>query len=141
MSLVKNNNNSGSVGVKKSLNFTAQVADVIMSINKKSAWKDRTNKLIKTLNNQTNNSNVMTEDDIDKLFGRCALPEKALGPTKVSTEIAETWGTACPKNFTKSVKFLKMEDEADKFLTGLPEEEEADEDKIDRLFMNHHEDQ
>ena len=64
------------------------------------------------------------EDDIDKLFGRCALPEKPIGPTKVSTEIAETWGTSCPKNFTKSVKFLKMEDEADKFLTGLPEEDD-----------------
>jgi hypothetical protein len=72
MSLVKNNNNSGPVVGKKSLNFTAQVADVIMSINKKSAWKGKTNKLTKTLNNHGNNSNIMTEDDIDKMFGRCA---------------------------------------------------------------------
>lgn len=110
MSLVKNNNNSGSLAVKKNLNFTAQVADVIMSITKKSAWKDKTGtKLIKTLNNQPNHSNIMTEDDIDKLFGRCGNYEKAAGPTKVSTEVAETWGIG-GKNFTKSVKFLRMED-------------------------------
>jgi hypothetical protein len=60
MSLVKNNNNSGSIAVKKSLNFTAQVADAIMLVNKKSTWKGKTNKLIKTLNNNANNSNVMT---------------------------------------------------------------------------------
>lgn len=74
MSLMKNNNNSGSVGLKKSLNLTTQVADAIMSYNKKSAWKSRTNKLIKTLTNQpiNPNSNIMTEDDIDRLFGRCS---------------------------------------------------------------------
>lgn len=71
---MKNNNNSGSVGIKKSLNLTAQVSDAIMSYNKKGGWKSRTSKLIKTLTNQHQNpnSNIMTEDDIDKLFGRCS---------------------------------------------------------------------
>lgn len=111
MSLVKNNNNSGSLAVKRNLNFTAQVADVIMSINKKGGWKDKTgNKLIKTMNNHPNNSNIMTEDDIDRLFGRCGAPDQAVGPTKVSTEVAETWGVAGVRNFTRSVKFLRMED-------------------------------
>lgn len=82
---MKNNNNSGTVGLKKSLNFTAQVADVILSINKKCSWKEKTNKLIKTMNNKANNSNLMTQDDIDKLFGRCPQQNKPLGPTKVST--------------------------------------------------------
>lgn len=110
MSLVKNNNNSGSIALKKSLNFTAQVADVIMSINKKSTWKGKTNKLTKTLNNNTNKSNIMTEDDIDKLFGRCSTKEKVTAPTKVSTEVAEVWGVGLHRNFTASVKFLKMDD-------------------------------
>lgn len=110
MSLMKNNNNSGSVALKKSLNFTAQVADVIMSINKKGSWKEKTNKLIKTMNNKPNTSNIMTEDDIDRLFGRFNQQDKGVGPTKVSTEIADTWGAGYVRNFTKSVKFLRMDD-------------------------------
>jgi hypothetical protein len=60
---MKNYSNSGSVGLKKSLNLTTQVADTIVSINKKSTLKGRTNKLIKTLtyNPNNQNSNVMTE--------------------------------------------------------------------------------
>lgn len=124
MSLVKNNNNSGSVKIKKSLNLTAQVTNAIMSYNRKSAWKSRTNKLIKTLTNQAHNphSNIMTEDDIDKLFGRCNTGmENALAPTKVSTEVTEALGGEGYRNFIKSVKFLRMDDESDKFLTGIPQ--------------------
>lgn len=120
---MKNNNNSGSVGIKKSLNLTAQVSDVIMSYNKKNTWKSTTNKLIKTLTNQIHNphSNIMTEDDIDKLFGRCSAGlENAMAPTKVSTEVTEALGRYAHRNFIKSVKFLRMDDESDKFLTGIP---------------------
>jgi hypothetical protein len=62
MSLMKNNNNSSSVGIKKSLNLTAQVNDAIMSYNQRSGWKSRTSKLVKTLTNQVQNphSNLMT---------------------------------------------------------------------------------
>lgn len=87
MSLMKNNNNSGSVAYKRSYNFTAQVADLLLSINKKNRSKPKTSKLIKTLNNQDNNSNCMTEDDIDKLFGRPKTANKLISHAKISTEV------------------------------------------------------
>jgi hypothetical protein len=78
--------------------------------NKKGSWKSKTNKLVKTLNNQGCNphSNIMTEDDIDKLFGKPKVTESALAQTKVSTENVESWGYDNVRNFTNSVKFLRM---------------------------------
>lgn len=59
---MKNYCNSNQASLKKKLNLTAQFSDDIISINKLGSFKNRTNKLIKTLtyypNNQ--NSNVMT---------------------------------------------------------------------------------
>jgi hypothetical protein len=51
-------------------------------------------------------------------------------PTKVSTEITEVLGSNAHRNFTKAVKFLRIDDDFDKFLTGIPESS-TDEDKID----------
>lgn len=67
---MKNYCNSNEASVKKKLNLTAQVSDDIISINKLGSFKNRTNKLIKTLTYHPNNksSNIMTEDDIEKLF-------------------------------------------------------------------------
>lgn len=63
----------------------------------------------------------MTEDDIDKLFGKCKLAvENAITQNKISTEIPDVWVRAHNRTFTNNVKFLKMEDETDKFLTGIP---------------------
>jgi len=83
MSLIKNNTNAPCLGPRKALNLTAQVNEAIMSYNNKAVWKSKTSNLIKTLTNQVknSNSNVMTEDDIDRLFGR----EKVTPLNKVST--------------------------------------------------------
>lgn len=60
-----------SEAVKKNMNITAHVAEALKGINKKSNWKSKTSKMTKTLTGKTLNSkpNVMTEDDIEKLFG------------------------------------------------------------------------
>ena len=66
---MKTSKNSSALA-KKNMNLTAQISDVLRPINKKNSWKSKTNKLIKTANNKTLNHhpNVMTEDDIDRLF-------------------------------------------------------------------------
>lgn len=87
---MKYNNKNGSGAMKKSMNLTAQVGDAIKSYAKKSTWKNKTNKMTKTLTGKTLTSKPtpMTEDDIDRLFGNASKEkEKDLGPTKVSTEI------------------------------------------------------
>ncbi len=60
---MKSYNNTGSTGLKKCFNLTAQVADTIISVNNKNGvWKSKTSKMIKTLTNQASNpnSNIMT---------------------------------------------------------------------------------
>ena len=84
------NNKNGSGTMKKSMNLTAQVGDAIKSNPKKSTWKNKTNKMTKTLTakNIASKPTPMTEEDIDRLFGNTSKEkEKDLGPTKVSTEI------------------------------------------------------
>ncbi len=43
-----------------------------------------------------------------------------LVPTKVSTEVGEAGGFFKNRDFVNSVKFLQIDDEFDKFLSGLP---------------------
>jgi len=43
-----------------------------------------------------------------------------LVPTKVSTEVGDAGGFFKNKDFVSSVKFLKVDDEFDKFLSGFP---------------------
>ena len=75
---MKYNNKNASEVVKKTLNLTAQLSDAVKHSSKRANWKNQTNK--------------MTEDDIDKLFGNHSKEkEKEPGPTKVSTEIPEVW--------------------------------------------------
>ena len=140
MSLMKNNSKTGCQVPRKGFNLTAQVNEAILSYNNnKAVWKCRTSKLIKTLTNQgiNSNSNVMTEDDIDRLFGRERIGEKGAALNKVSTEVTETWGASVYRNFTNLVKFLQIKDSYDKFLTGIPDEF-GDEDRIDELFVKDH---
>ena len=70
---MKNYCNTNQASLKKKLNLTTQFNDDIISINKLGSLKGRTNKLIKTLtyNPNNQNSNLMTEDDIEKLFKKC----------------------------------------------------------------------
>ena len=87
---MKYNNKNASGLMKKSMNMTAQVGDALKSFPKKSTWKNKTNKMTKTLTGKTMTSKPtpLTEDDIDRLFGnhsRGKQKEKDLGPTKVST--------------------------------------------------------
>lgn len=67
---MKSTHKNNSTITKKALNLTAQVSDAIKSLNKKSAIKNTTGKLARTTNGRTLNPkpNIMTEDDIDKLF-------------------------------------------------------------------------
>lgn len=62
MSLTKKNSNATQLGLKKCLNFTAQVSEAIAGYNKKAGWNNKTCKLIKTLTNQSQkpNPNIMT---------------------------------------------------------------------------------
>ena len=59
---MKHNNKNLNTLVKNNLTLTAQVADALKSINKKSGWKNKTNKMMKTLAGKTMNSkpNAMT---------------------------------------------------------------------------------
>lgn len=108
MSLVKKSSQVPQPGGKKCLNLTAQVSEAIASYNKKGAWNNKTCKLIKTLTNQgpSPKHQAMTEDDIDKLFGKNIKTEKS--PKMLH------------RDFISPVKFLKIDDEFDKFLTGIP---------------------
>ena len=67
---MKYNNKNASGVLKKAMNMTAQVSDVTKALSRKAGWKNKTNKLTKTITGKTMNSkpNGMTEDDIDRLF-------------------------------------------------------------------------
>lgn len=61
------------VGVITTL--TSDVSHILRAINSNTLWKNSTGKLNKTNNKQntltkTNKKNIMTEEDIDKLFSR-----------------------------------------------------------------------
>ena len=58
----------------------------------------------------------MTEQDIDKLFNR----SKSKTKTQHNQHQEEWKKTKLVKDFANSVKFLKIDDEADKLLNGLP---------------------
>lgn len=55
---------------KKNMNLTAQISDVLRSYQKQQTWKSKTNKMTETVGCQNicQDSNPMTEDDIDVLF-------------------------------------------------------------------------
>lgn len=55
---------------KKNMNITANVGEVIKKNHKKTPWKNKTSKLTKTLTGKTlaEKPNVMTEEDIERLF-------------------------------------------------------------------------
>lgn len=55
---------------KKNLILTANVAEVLKKEGKKTIWKNKTSKLVKTIIGKTlaEKPNLMTEDDIEKLF-------------------------------------------------------------------------
>lgn len=52
------------------MNITTNFGEAIKAHNKKSNWKSKTTKMTKTLTGKTLTSkpNIMTEDDIEKLF-------------------------------------------------------------------------
>ena len=87
---MKQNHKNLQLNHKNNLTLTTQVADALKSINKKATWKNKTNKLTKTLVGKTLNSkpNPMTEEDIDMLFNNHSKEKgKEVARTKVSTEV------------------------------------------------------
>ena len=89
--------------------LTSDVSNILRAINTNGLWKNSTTKLNKTTNKQNtltkaNKKNVMTEEDIDKLFSR--------SKSKNRTEcLNDDWKRSKPiKDFANSVKFLKVDD-------------------------------
>lgn len=110
---------------KKNMNITANVAEALKKYNKKTQWKNKTAKLISTLTAKTITSkpNVMTEEDIEKLFSNHTKDKLSeVPPTKVSTEVDDCGPYIRRKDFVECVNFLKLDDETDRLLSGLPEE-------------------
>lgn len=69
--------------------------------------------MTKTLTGKTLTSkpNMMTQDDIEKLFKNHSKEKQStLVPTKVSTEVGDACGPFKNKDFVSSVKFLKIDD-------------------------------
>jgi hypothetical protein len=86
------------------------------------SWKGASIKMHKTktaLLNEQNTPNRMTEQDVEKLF------EKSNEKMRMRTEISKPARTITeasnhrPRDFTL-VKFLQIEEDYDKFLTGFP---------------------
>lgn len=99
---------------------TTDVTHILKTINSNANWKNSSGKFNKTvtskpLNNTINpKKNIMTEEDIDRLFN-------PRSKSKNRTEVAVPDERLRPvKDFANSVKFLKVEDSADKLLNGLP---------------------
>lgn len=63
-------NRKNKAGIQYShLHLSAQVKDVLAAYHKKGTWKSKTGKMTRTLTGETmGKANVMTEDDIDRLF-------------------------------------------------------------------------
>ena len=64
-------------------NLTGDVSNILRAINSNGLWKNSTAKLNKTINNKqntmtkTNKKNIMTEEDIDKLFNHSKSKSKS----------------------------------------------------------------
>lgn len=70
---------------------------------------------------KVNKKNLMTEEDIDRLFNR------SKSKTKTEQRQNEEWKKPKPnKDYVGSVKFLKLDDSTDKLLNGLPVHTEFD---------------
>ena len=110
---------------------TAELSGALQEVNENAAWKNKSSKLVKTkiinMKHENKYSNIMTEEDLDRLFHKSKEKENQL---KLKTEAAHNHLPAYRKgqsphrksfkDFTSSVKFLKVEDDTDKLLTGLP---------------------
>jgi hypothetical protein len=128
--------------------LTGDVSRILRAINGNSSWKNSSGKLNKTMASQKNatlkptKKNVMTEDEIDQLFNRSKsksrptpvpnipslshipiltnsnIPTIPNIPTIVS--LPHHWPLRPARDFTHSVKFLRVHDSTDKLLNGMP---------------------
>lgn len=64
-------------------------------------------------------NNVMTEDDIDRLFQKSKSKTKTETEQQGVTKLEDCWDVS-NRDFIKNVHFLKMDDEHDRLLDGLP---------------------
>lgn len=109
---------------KDHLLVTADLSNALRTINNNATWKNNSTKfpsnLIvsnKTITPEEITKNLMNEEDLERLFHK--------SKSKIKTEATNThhhtdWGNKNSKDFLSSVKFLKIDDETDKLLTGLP---------------------
>lgn len=68
---------------------------------------------------ETKASNLMTEQDLDKLFSKSKEKEKSKLKTEIVVLDDRCERSPLCRDFT-TIKFLQLEDEFDKMLTGLP---------------------
>ena len=74
----------------------------------------------------------MNEEDLERLFHKS---KEKLRTEATNTHHYTDWGNKNVKDFVNSVKFLKIDDETDKLLTGMPTTTtEQDEELINFLF-------
>lgn len=129
--------------------LTGDVSRILRAINGNSSWKNSSGKLNKTMAAQKNatlkptKKNVMTEDDIDQLFNRSKSKSRpvpvphplshvpALSNPNIPTvptipniptivSLPQHWPLRPARDFTHSVKFLRVHDSTDKLLNGMP---------------------
>jgi len=123
---------------KDRLLITADLSNALRTINNNVNWKNNSTKFPsnnilsnKTITPEEITKNLMNEEDLERLFHK--------SKSKIKTEATNThhytdWGNRNVKDFVSSVKFLKIDDETDKLLTGLPNTTEQDEELINFLF-------
>lgn len=72
--------------IKENLTVTTEICEVLKEVNCNVSWKNRSNKFAKTkttnMKNDTKFNNIMTEDDLDRLFEKSK--EKSL-KSKIKT--------------------------------------------------------
>jgi hypothetical protein len=94
---------------------------VLREVNLNASWKNGSTKFSKTRTAHRHDqkiNNLMTEQDLDRLFRK----SKEKSKLKLKTEIVvldERPRPSIGKDFTR-IKFLQLEDEHDRMLTGLP---------------------
>ncbi len=120
------------------LTTTHDVSNVLKTLNKNINWKNSSMKFNKTINTQNLTQkqnivkNIMTEEDLDKLFTK----SKSKTRTETTNLATEGWSISTKsRDLANCVKFLRLEDQYDRLLTGLPQLQLDDYERIEELFQ------
>jgi tRNA A-37 threonylcarbamoyl transferase component Bud32 len=108
---------------KEHLAITAELLDVLREVNLNSSWKTGSSKFSKTktgcMRPESKYSNIMTEQDLDRLFNKSKEKVKLrTEAVAVDCSLSQPEAPRC-RDFT-AIRFLHLDDDYDKMLTGLP---------------------